>query len=454
MNKLKNKVWLYLVLFLLVILAFLWIFQVVLLNAYYEWSVKSKLDEVANQIFNTNEVFISTLDKLAYNNDICIEVMDKNRTIVYSSNYFYKGCLEEGNKSYSLYKDHFIDNNFSKKTYLIKNSRSDTKTLVKAIKNANYYIFMNASLEPIGTTSTILMSQLKYVTAIVLILSLFVAYFISSKISKPILKISKSVKKMAKGDYNVDFNYSGNIEEIDELSDVLKNAANELDKTESLRREFLANVGHDLKTPLTMVKAYAEMVRDVTYKDEKKRNENLNVIIEETDRLNILVNDILELSKLQSNTVKLEYEQFDLDLLISSILKRYDILVSKEGYNICYEGIPNTLVMADKKRVEQVLYNLINNAIQYTGKDKIVRIYLKKNNEKIRIEVKDTGSGIDLEDLDSIWDKYYKIDKKYKRNRVGSGIGLSIVKSVCLNHGFKYGVESSKNKGSTFWFEI
>lgn len=454
MNKLKNKVWLYLVLFLLVILAFLWIFQVVLLNAYYEWSVKSKLDEVANQIFNTNEVFISTLDKLAYNNDICIEVMDKNRTIVYSSNYFYKGCLEEGNKSYSLYKDHFIDNNFSKKTYLIKNSRSDTKTLVKAIKNANYYIFMNASLEPIGTTSTILMSQLKYVTAIVLILSLFVAYFISSKISKPILKISKSVKKMAKGDYNVDFNYSGNIEEIDELSDVLKNAANELDKTESLRREFLANVGHDLKTPLTMVKAYAEMVRDVTYKDEKKRNENLNVIIEETDRLNILVNDILELSKLQSNTVKLEYEQFDLDLLISSILKRYDILVSKEGYSICYEGIPNTLVMADKKRVEQVLYNLINNAIQYTGKDKIVRIYLKKNNEKIRIEVKDTGSGIDLEDLDSIWDKYYKIDKKYKRNRVGSGIGLSIVKSVCLNHGFKYGVESSKNKGSTFWFEI
>lgn len=454
MNKLKNKVWLYLVLFLLVILAFLWIFQVVLLNAYYEWSVKSKLDEVANQIFNTNEVFISTLDKLAYNNDICIEVMDKNRTIVYSSNYFYKGCLEEGNKSYSLYKDHFIDNNFSKKTYLIKNSRSDTKTLVKAIKNANYYIFMNASLEPIGTTSTILMSQLKYVTAIVLILSLFVAYFISSKISKPILKISKSVKKMAKGDYNVDFNYSGNIEEIDELSDVLKNAANELDKTESLRREFLANVGHDLKTPLTMVKAYAEMVRDVTYKDEKKRNENLNVIIEETDRLNILVNDILELSKLQSNTVKLEYEQFDLDLLISSILKRYDILVSKEGYNICYEGIPNTLVMADKKRVEQVLYNLINNAIQYTGKDKIVRICLKKNNEKIRIEVKDTGSGIDLEDLDSIWDKYYKIDKKYKRNRVGSGIGLSIVKSVCLNHGFKYGVESSKNKGSTFWFEI
>lgn len=454
MNKLKNKVWLYLVFFLLIILSCLWMLQVVLLNAYYEWSVKSKLDEVAEQILDTDNNFLETIDKVAYNNDICVEVVDRNKEIVYSSNYFYKGCLEVGNKSYGLYKNHFIENDLAQKTYLLTNTKSNTKTMVKAIKRAQFYIFINTSLEPIGAASTILISQLRYVTVIVLILSLFVAYFISSKIAKPIVKTSKIVKEMAKGNYKVDFTYNGNIEEIKELSDVLQNAAGELDKTESLRREFLANVSHDLKTPLTMIKAYAEMVRDVTYANSRKREENLNVIIEETDRLNVLVNDILELSKLQSNTVKLEYEEFDLDLLIESILKRFDIFVSKEGYSIIYKGIKNTFVTADKKRVEQVLYNLVNNAIQYTGDDKKVFVTLTKKDKKYRISVRDTGSGIKKEELDNIWDKYYKIDKKHKRDMVGSGIGLSIVKNVCINHGFKYGVESKKNNGSTFWFEI
>ena len=234
----------------------------------------------------------------------------------------------------------------------------------------------------------------------------------------------------------------------------LSNAAKELEKTETLRREFLANVGHDLKTPLTMIKAYAEMVRDVSYKDDKKRTDNLNIIIEETDRLNILVNDILDLSKLQANTVKLEFEEFDLDSLIKSIIKRFDIFISKEGYTITYSGVDNAMVNADKKRVEQVLYNLINNAIQYTGDNKLVMVRLSIKDNNYLIEVEDTGKGIDKEELNNIWDKYYKIDKSHKRNTVGSGIGLSIVKSVCINHKFNYGVNSIKKKGSTFWIEI
>ena len=376
MNKLKNKIWLYLIFFLIIILACLWLFQVILLDSYYEWKVKSKLDEVAILVNSSQGDLKTTLDELAYNNDICIEIIDNNKSILYSSNYFYRGCLEEGNKSYSFYKDHFIENNYLEQTYLLKNVKSNTKTLIKAIKSDSFYIFINASLEPVGATISILTSQLRYVSIIVLILSLFVAYFLSNKISKPILKLSKGVKEFSKGNYKADFEYKGNIEEIKELSEVLDNAAKELDKTESLRREFLANVGHDLKTPLTMIKAYAEMVRDVSYKDKDKRTENLNVIIEETDRLNILVNDILELSKLQANTVKLECEEFDLDALIKSILNRYDIYISKEHYTITYEGFEKALVYADKKRVEQVLYNLINNAIQYTGDDKKVIIKL------------------------------------------------------------------------------
>ena len=148
--------------------------------------------------------------------------------------------------------------------YLLRNVKSNTKTLIKAIKRNDFYIFINASLEPIGATSSIITSQLRYVSVIVLILSLFVAYLLSNKISKPMIKLNKGVKEFSKGNYKADFHYTGNIEEIKELSMTLSNAAKELEKTEALRREFLANVGHDLKTPLTMIKAYAEMVRDVS----------------------------------------------------------------------------------------------------------------------------------------------------------------------------------------------
>ena len=454
MNKLKHKIWLYLIFFLFIILACLWLFQVILLNSYYEWSIRSKLNDVASSIKKGSPDLKNMLDELAYNNDICIEVVDRNKNILYSSNYFYRGCLEEGNKSYSFYKNHFIDNNYSEKTYSLTNIKSDTKTLIKGIKINSLYIFVNASLEPIGTTTSILTGQLRYVSIIVLILSLLVAYFLSNQISKPIIKLSKGVKEFSKGNYNADFEYKGNIEEIKELSNVLSTAQVELNKTETLRREFLANVGHDLKTPLTMIKAYAEMVRDVSFKDDVKRTDNLNVIIEETDRLNILVNDILELSKLQSNTVKLEYEEFDLDLLIKSIINRYDIIVAKEKYTIIYQGIDSAVVMADKKRIEQVLYNLINNAIQYTGKDKKVMVSLIDNHDCYLVEVRDTGNGIDEDEIDNIWDKYYKIDRSHKRNMVGSGIGLSIVKSVCMNHHFDYGVKSVKGKGTTFWFKM
>lgn len=454
LNKLKNKIWIYLIVFTGIILIGLWFFQLIFRNFYYEVSIKNKLDEAASELLNSNNELISTIDKVAYNNDICIEVVDKNAAILYSSNYYYKGCLEEGNRSYILYKNHFITSDSPKKTYMVKNVKLDTKTLIKAVKKDNFYIFLNASLEPVSATTTILSDQFRYVVIIILVLSIFLSYFLSSKISKPILKINKSVKEMAKGNYQADFSYDGNIEEIKELSTDLENAAKELDKTESLRREFLANVSHDLKTPLTMIKAYAEMIRDVTHADSEERNRDLNIIIEETDRLNVLVNDILDLSKLQANTIKLEYETFDLDLLIQNILHRYDILVSKENYEISYQGIKEAFVTADKKRVEQILYNLINNAIQYTGKDKKVMIVMTKKKDKIRIEVKDTGKGIDKQEIPNIWNKYYKIDKSHKRETVGSGIGLSIVKSACENHGFAYGVESKKGKGSTFWVEI
>ena len=279
-------------------------------------------------------------------------------------------------------------------------------------------------------------------------------HFISNKISKPIENISASAKKMANGNYDVNFSTKSNIVEIEELSDALDLAKKEMSKTDELRKDLMANVGHDLRTPLTMIKAYAEMTRDLENQTPAKRKENLNIIIEETDRLNILVGDILDLSKLQSKTYELNIEEFDLNDLIKEIIRRYYILIDNEGYEFVYENDKAIMVKADKKRMEQVIYNLVNNAVNYTGDDKKIYINLTEKKKTVLVEIKDTGKGIDEKDIKYIWDKYYHNEKKHKRNAFGTGLGLSIVKTILETHGYKYGVKSKLGEGTTFYFEI
>ncbi len=216
----------------------------------------------------------------------------------------------------------------------------------------------------------------------------------------------------------------------------------------------MANVSHDLKTPLTMIRAYAEMIRDISYKDKVKMDKDLSVIIEETERLNVLVNDILDLSKMQADADSLNIEQFDLCELIKEVMRRYDILKTTEDYNFIMELPDNAKVSADKQKMMQVIYNLINNAINYTGDDKKVFIKVSKVKKEYLVEIKDTGKGIKKEEIPYIWDKYYKKDKKHQRNVVSTGIGLSIVKEILTKHKFDYGVKSVPKKGTTFYFKI
>ena len=204
-----------------------------------------------------------------------------------------------------------------------------------------------------------------------------------------------------------------------------------------------------------MIKAYSEMVRDITYKDDKKREENLNIIIEEVDRLNLLVSDILDLSVMQANIYELKEETFNLVALTKTIINRYEIFSLTEEYKFIFEtNSDEIMINADKQKIQQVLYNLISNAINYTGNDKTVKIKIIDDKTKCRVEIIDSGKGIKDEDINLIWDKYYKSDKKHKRNMLGTGLGLSIVKNIFELHNYTYGVNTKKNKGSTFYFEI
>ena len=448
-NSLKSHIWLYLIIFTLLIVLFLWLFQVIFINKYYELSKADQIKKTTLEIIRNYDEDITYLDKISYEDNVCIEIV-KNRMTIYSSNSSNRGCLISNYQ----YKNDFFDSEVDEKTYKLINPLFDTKTLIYARKyNDDITIFVNASLEPLNNTISILSNQLIIVTIIVVLLAFIIGYFISKRISKPIEKMNKNALKLANGNYNFKFDNSSKIYEIDELANTLNYAKNELEHTDELRRDLLANVSHDLKTPLTMIKGYAEMIRDLNYDNEEKRNANLNVIIEESERLNVLVEDILTLSKIQANKDTINKEEFDLVTLINNIIKRYSIYKETEGY-IFEVNTPNEVIInADKKKIEQVIYNLINNAINYTGEDNKVIINVIKD-KKIRVEIKDTGKGIKEEDLPHIWEKYYHSKKKHKRNVIGTGIGLSIVKTILESHKFKYGVESKLNQGTTFYFEI
>lgn len=450
-NNLTIKTLLYLAVFSIVILLLLWILQVQFLQVFYEKYQINNIKEVANYIENSKGNIYNTLEDYAYNYDMCIQYYNEDANIGY--NLKNPGCmLGSNNYQVAKYKSHLLTSD--KKYIKLYAPNTGTKSIMYLIKlDATNYIFLNTTLEDLNTTTALLKNQLIYIILVLIFLSIIMSVFISRRINRPILKIIEKAKQLGKGNYNVVFDKS-NIAELDELSDVLTLAASEMNSTDELRRDLLANVSHDLKTPLTMIKAYAEKVRDLTYKDAEKRERDLNVIIEESDRLNILVNDLLELSKLEAKGTELKIEEYDLVVNINDILKRYEIIKEMEHYKIEVMMPKKAIICADKAKIEQVIYNLINNAIEHTGNDLKIKLSVKKQKESYLVEITDTGVGISEEDKKLVWNKYYKKEKNHKRNIVGSGIGLSIVKEVLEQHHFEYGINSKIGKYTTFYFKI
>lgn len=453
-NSLKKKILKYLIIFTFIILGVIWLLQILSLDIYYEMSKKSEIKNIASKVksaYAEND-YSNILDNLAYREDVCIEIIE-DKNISYFTDSASRGCLI-GSNELNSYKLSFMSSGNNSVTYRVINPRFKNKALIYGLKiDENTYAFISTSLEPISSTVSLLKRQLILTIGIVLLVAFLIAYTISKKISSPIEKITNISKKMSSGNYDVNFDTGTDINEIKELEITLNKMSEELSKTENLRREFLANVSHDLKTPLTLIKANAEMVRDLNYNNKEKREKSLNTVTSEVDRLNLLVEDILDLSKIQSNAEDLDLEEFNISEIIRTIVERFNVLCERDGYSIECD-LFDFNITADKKKIEQVIYNLITNAINYTGDDRKVFIKMKDDNNKVKVEIIDTGNGINDEDLEHIWDKYYKADKKYKRVTYGTGLGLSIVKNILNLHKFEYGVESKKNEGTTFYFYV
>lgn len=331
--------------------------------------------------------------------------------------------------------------------------KEDTVTYTKIMaQNGEYVLFVIGKIAPVEATVGTIRKELLYVTIIMLIMAFALALYIAKKVATPIIEINDKAKTLA-ANYNEEIAFDGSgYREISELASTLSFASKELARTENLRRELIANVSHDLRTPLTLICGYAEMMRDLPGENSP---ENSQVIIDEAKRLTALVNDMLDLSKLQAGTQQLEIKNYNLTANIEEIMKRYAALTEQEGYEITFSYDEEVYIEADELKISQVVYNLINNAINYTGSNKKVAVRQKMvNNNKVRIEVTDTGEGIAEENLPYIWDRYYKVDKTHKRATIGTGLGLSIVQNILKAHHAEYGVASELGKGSTFWFEF
>ncbi|MCM1299288.1 MAG: HAMP domain-containing histidine kinase [Firmicutes bacterium] len=318
------------------------------------------------------------------------------------------------------------------------------------------YIFIFGYTEPIGTTLSIVNALSFICSNVILIGACIVSIMISSHIANPLVKISRNANKLITGEFNMKVKRS-EYDEIATLTENLNAASVEISKTETLRKDLMANVSHDLKTPLTMIKAYAEMIRDLSGNNPEKREKHLQVIIDETDRLTLLVNDILNLSKLESGVIEINKKVFNFSEDLREIINRFSLLDDAKDYQVTLEAEENIYINADQQKIEQVVYNLVNNAINYIGEDKRVYVRLfRKSPAAARFEVIDRGVGIPGEQIAYIWDRYYKIDRSenHKRAVKGTGLGLSIVKGILTGHGFGFGCDSVVGEGSTFWFEF
>lgn len=323
-----------------------------------------------------------------------------------------------------------------------------------SLEGRSTFLFVSASIEQYGDLA-VSMQWLSLITALVAIVLAFVTSgFVAAFITKPVTEVTERAKELARGNYDLHFKKNYFCAELTELSEALDYARSEISKADTMQKELIANVSHDFKTPLTMIKAYASMIVEITGEDKKKRDANAKVIIDECDRLTLLVGDLLDLSKLRAGVNMGEKTVFNLSEEVYSVAERFSFLKETSGYVIETQIEDDLYTQANRERIDQVLYNLIGNAVNYTGEDKRVRVKLYKKDGNARFEVIDSGKGIPPEEVDTIWDRYYRSNKTHKRPVNGSGLGLSIVKNILLQHDCPFGVISEVGKGSCFWAEF
>ena len=457
----RLHIWGWFVVFVGAVFVLLWFFQILFLNNFYERMKTADIAKLADRMSvqylsgDYSESFVS----LAIENQMCIEVRDQYERTSFSVDVLGENnCYVHGPNNHSrdiirLLKSQPDGVLYGKE----RNPVTQVDILVYACtlgspENPIGYLLLNTPLVPVSATVNILKKQLIIITIILILIAFMISVVVSARLASPIVQVTKEAEQLAHGRYDIKFP-GGGYYEADKLADTLTYASHEINRVDEMQRDLIANASHDLRTPLTMLKAYAEMIRDLSGDNPVKRGQHLQVIIEETDRLTALVNDILDLSRYENGKMTLNVTEFDLEKRLQEITDRYRGLSEVSGFNFSLETDGEANVCCDAGKIEQVICNLINNAMNYSGDSRDIFIKQEHTPEGIRVSVRDTGKGMDQETLSRIFDKYYR-SENYQRQVRGTGLGLSIVKAILRLHDYEFGVDSKLGEGSNFWFVI
>jgi len=471
----RRRMMLYLAAFVAFVVTLLWLFQIVWLDDFYRWDKTRQICQAADVVADNlgHDELQALVDHLAGRNEVCILLLDAQGRKLLSSqdirfclihrmdkrdlDFWCSKAPEDGSVLTELFNVHpLVDKPVNPRAFRgnVPRMPEEQQSLLCARHvtmpdGSRACLLLNSIITPLEGTVETLRLQLVIITGVVIAGALLLAWLIARKVTRPIIQTSEAARELARGRYTPPADGSA-YREMAALNDTLVHAAMELSRVEHLQHELIANISHDLRTPLTMIGGYAEVMRDLP---GEASPENLQIIIDETNRLTSLVSELLDFSRLQTGGEAMQMADFCLTDAVSAIVQRVGGMTGKDGYIIRFDPAERVHIHADEKRISQVVYNLLGNALTYTGGDKTVTLVQEVQGSTVRLSVRDTGKGIPPEELPLIWHRYYRAQESHKRAVIGSGLGLSIVESILKKHGMRYGVDSTTGEGTTFWFE-
>jgi len=453
-----------LLLFIVLVLGFIIVFQTVTITSFYKknavTNIKDSSEEISSVILNSSssDELERGLYDVALKNDVCVKILSSSGT--YDVNNEHRACalrnLSSDQNEYIVKEVLTNDGTRLFENFKLAIGPNDINDLYIYGKLVNYndsnlIVLVSSIVAPMDPTLDTLREQTIYIALIVIAVTIILALILAKYIIKPIKAIKNEAHNLATGNYNGDL-VKTNSEETSELNKMLTLANEDINSANTAKKELIANVSHDLRTPLTMIVGYAEMMKDI--KDENNE-ENLDVIINESKRLSTLVNDLLDYSKSDNNSIVIKKENVKLNDVLDEVYLQYDKYFENQKIKFNLIKSDDITVCFDVLRIKQVLYNFLNNAYNYNRKkDKEITLGVEKIDSLYRVYVKDNGDGIEEKDINNIWDRYYKVDKEHQRGSMGSGIGLSLSKQLLIKQEIKYGVESKIGEYSKFYFDI
>ena len=509
----RAKLWRYFALFAVAILAMLWLLQTVFLQAFYDQAVKTGARDAAARIEqswtrNDPDAFAQELDSIASERSLLVFVATWDSEVLYSTDEHsaeytaksspsagdsanshdwaqdqqgYSSDDEDGNgvrgwqlgqvrqagltEGFGTFLERlsqnpgagieYQDDDGSLYTYGIALPPEGAEGSACAAAEASAVLYLSTTLQPVGAAASAIRLMLILATVVALALAFALAAAMARGFSKPIEQLTAKASRLASptGDATSGVFEGGFCAELDDLSGAIDGAASDLALAEERRAEFMANVSHDLRTPLTLIRGYAEAVSDDLAEGRPIEKDDLDVIAHEAERLGSLASELLDYSKLKAGAVEPNLAEFDASAAFGASAALFAPICERAGIRLDMQIEPNMHVVADEQQLTRVVANFVDNAVSHTHAGGSVCVVLRKTTSSAHFEVRDSGPGVEPDELGRVWDRYFTRSQT-KRNAKGSGLGLAISREILEAHGAHYGVESELGHGATFWFEI